>query len=223
MFSGSSEDTDSSLAAALTKNLSLFRWELMITYLWAEISNMFLLFFLTCLIGQSSSCTSQVPKIPESWQQQPAGGSHCEFNTGSVCFQKLKLWCSFQHFLIIKFLGALFSSSFCFPTNVVGGLHNKFYLYSSVSSSWREKKACYLCHGGKAFIYVCLSVSRIRAKLLACVSVSKSGQIQKLFFTFVTFRDRSVVTSVSSSCMCVYIFINVLLLHGPQQYIVHCL
>lgn len=118
----------------------------------------FFSFFLTCLIGQSSSCTSQVPKIPESWQQQPAGGSHCEFNTGSVCFQKLKLWCSFQHFLIIKFLGALFSSSFCFPTNVVGGLHNKFYLYSSVSSSWRKKKPVISVMEVKlSYTFVCLS------------------------------------------------------------------
>lgn len=157
MFSNSSEDTDLSLAAALTKNLSLFRWELTpITYHTSHV------------IGWNQQHVSCLFKY--DWLIRT---EHFLYPTGSWSFwilaaatsRRLPVWVHVQHrkcFTVFstfcstwffghthKVIGYIhrsvnsclcwnFSSSFSARCNGVYG-NVVFHLNSSVSNSWTKK------------------------------------------------------------------------------------
>lgn len=107
MFSDSSEDTDSSLAAALTKNLSLFRWEShTVPRMWLPETQSWFHVFLNMIDECWWSTSPQVPQVSESGQQRPADGC-TEHVHHRKCFSRrgraFKSWCSGKVFSLNLF------------------------------------------------------------------------------------------------------------------------
>lgn len=107
MFSDSSEDTDSSLAAALTKNLSLFRWEShTVSLMWLPEKQSWFHVFLNMIDECWRSTSPQVPQVSESGQQRPADGC-TEHVHHRKCFSRrgraFKSWCSGKVFSLNLF------------------------------------------------------------------------------------------------------------------------